>query len=393
MSPKLSSIINFSGFTADRAEWLRVARVVFLVVVVPLTAMVLVCEAVAWNLGEGVSPEEGARLQASDPRLLWDSLNLDTHYRFKLARVEQVKPEVMALGQSRLGHLRGEMFAPYRFYNLFRYSWPFGVDTEMLNRIPKEDTPRVIILSLDFFMFSPGYAKYYYTDPSANTDQVRIYDRVNLVRKTFIALARDPLLLFASRQHSVRGGPTIGLLPNFIGTGYRADGSAPSKVRTGPKEKVDLLKGVKWNNDPSFDYCDAMAPSEVAQLETFARTAHDRGIAVIAIQMPLSAPLLHAYEDDPRFGILADFRKHLADGYFDRLGLIALDYSAFPPYTNDSRYFNDALHPTEVLAGAVVLKMASDPRVRALLPNFDTSDLQKRVEEAKRKAEFDDLYP
>jgi hypothetical protein len=393
MSPKLSSIINFSGLAADRSEWLRVARVLFFVVAVPLIAMVLACEWVAWNLGEDLSPEEGARRQTADPRLLWDSVNLDTHYRFKLARVEQVKPDVLALGQSRMGNLRSEMFAPYKFYNMFRPSWPFSVYTEMLHRIPKEDTPKVIIISMDFFMFNPEYSKYYDADPSANSDRVRPYDRVNLVRKTFIALARDPLLIFASTQNSVRRIPAIGVLPNFLGTGYRADGSGTSKLRVGPKMPVDYLEAVKWNHDPSFDYCDAMQPSEMAHLDEFAKAAHDRGIAVIAVQMPIFSPVLRAYEADGHFGILADFREHLADGYFDRLGIVALDYSDFPPYTNDSRYFNDAVHPTEVLAGAVVLKMASDPRVKAILPALNTSDLQSRVQAAKRNSQYDEVYP
>ena len=392
MSLKLSSIINFSGLAADRAEWLRLIRVVFLVVAVPLFAMVLICEAVAWHLGEDLSPEEGARLQAADPHLLWDSLNLDTHYRFKLARVEQVKPEVLAIGQSRMANLRSEMFAPYRFYNMFRPSWPFGVYTEMLNRIPPEDSPQVIILTMDFFMFNPEYSHYYYADPSANSDKVRLYDRVNLVRKTFIALARDPLLLFASRQNSVRGIPTIGVLPNFLGTGYRADGSGPSKLRTGPKQPVDYLAAVKWGHDPTFDPCAAMAPSEMAHLEEFAQAAHARGISLIAIQMPIFGPVLRAYENDPHFGILADYRKHIADGTFDKLGIVALDYSDFPPYTRDSRYFNDAVHPTEVLVGEVVLKMSEDPRVKALLPNWDTSDLDKRLRAEHRHPEFDELY-
>ena len=120
MSPKLSSIINFSRFAADSAEWKRAGRIVFLIVAVPLFAMFLACEYVGWNLGEDLSPEEGARLQTADPRIVWDSASFSSHYRFKLARVEVVKPDVLVLGQSRMRSLSAGMFAPYSFYNLYR---------------------------------------------------------------------------------------------------------------------------------------------------------------------------------------------------------------------------------------------------------------------------------
>ena len=393
MSLKLSSIINFSGLAEDRAEWKRVAQVAFLVVAVPLFAMLLICEYVGWHLGEDMPPEEGALRQAADPRLLWDSGSFDIHYRFKLARVEQEKPDLLVIGQSRMGSLRSQMFQPYSFYNLFRPSWPITVYTEMLNRIPKDYSPKVIIFSLDFFMFNSKYGDYYYSTSSPNADkQPVLHDHINMIRKVFIAICRDPLLIFSSPAHSIRGVPTIGLLPNFIGTGYRSDGSGSAKVH-GPEIQSDLLKTVKWNGDPSFYYCDAMQPGEMAHLEEFAKAAHDRGIALIAIQMPIYGPVLHGIETNGHYGILDDYRKHLADGYFDKLGIVALDYSDFPPYSNERRYFSDTVHSNEVVAGAVVLKMASDPRVKALLPNLDVGDLQKRVDAANRDSVHEFVYP
>jgi uncharacterized membrane protein YtjA (UPF0391 family) len=392
MSLKLSSIINFSGIAADSAEWKRVAKIVFLVVAVPLLVMLLVCEYVGWNLGEDMSPEEGARRQAADPRLLWDSSSFGEHYRFKLARVEQVKPDILVIGQSRAGGFRAPMFQPYSFYNLYRPSYPFAVFTEMLGRIPKDYNPKVIIFNLDFFMFNSKYADYYYNNSSPNEPKSGIHDHINMVRKVFIAICRDPLLIFSSQKTSAHHVPTIGLLPNFVGTGYEADGSGSPRVHA-PELPVDYFKTAKWNADPAFYYCDAMQPKPMAQLEEFAKEAHARGIALIGVQMPVYGPVMHVFETDPRYGILKNYRQHLADGYFDRLGIIALDYADFPPYSDDIRYFSDAVHSREIIEGAVVLKMAADPRVKALLPNLDTTDLQKRFDEALQKSEHETIYP
>jgi hypothetical protein len=391
MSLKLSSITNFSGFAADKSEWRRFGQALFLIVVVPLLFMVLLSEFVGWRLGEDTTPEDGARRQTADPSLLWYSENFDTHYRFKLARLEQEKPAILGVGHSRLGKLRSQMFQPYSFYDLSRVSWPFSAYTEMIHRLPKDYSPKVIVFNLDFFMFDPKYSSYYYTKAFPNAEKSTWRDHINMLRKCFMAISRNPLVAFASPLDPVHKRPAIGIMPSLFGDGYRADGSQSGRSDR-PLIQPDLLKQVKWNNDPSFNYCDAMSPKALADLEEFANAAHTRGISLIGIQMPIYSPVLRVFEKDPGFGILKDYRQHLAGGYFDRLGIIALDYSDFPPDSNDPRYFSDAIHPTEVLTGAVILKMESDPRIKALLPEINAGDLRARVQEAGRTAQHISLY-
>jgi len=77
--------------------------------------------------------------------------------------------------------------------------------------------------------------------------------------------------------------------------------------------------------------------------------ARAKGITLIGVQMPMYGPLVRYLEKDKRFGILADFRAHVASGYFARLGVTVFDYLDLKPYSDDKRYFIDPWHPTEVI--------------------------------------------
>jgi hypothetical protein len=90
-------------------------------------------------------------------------------------------------------------------------------------------------------------------------------------------------------------------------------------------------------------------------------------------------------EADPNYRILQDFRNTVAHGYFDRLGIPFFDYINFPPYSEDYRYFYDAVHPGEPLTTAVIVALASDPRFHALLPRLDADELRRQLN-AEREA-------
>jgi hypothetical protein len=132
-----------------------------------------------------------------------------------------------------------------------------------------------------------------------------------------------------------------------------------------------------------------MSPAEMADLKEFVDLAREKGIPIVAVQMPMYGPALRALEKNPNYGLLQDFRDHVANGYIDRLGLLFFNYLSMPPYSEDYHYFDDGVHPTWTLTALVVNAMASDPRFHSLLPRLDLEALARQAKmdpDADRRA-------
>jgi len=388
MSLQLSNIINFKTFRTEGEEWKRFAKIIFLAGGIPLLFVFVVLETVAWRIGETIPFTWAAQEQAENPDLLWSAGRQQNYVTFKLDRVAEVRPDILVMGQSRLGQLRGAMFHPYSFYNLCRVSWPIDTYLEILHHLPEGYHPKVIIFDLDFFMFNPLYPKYYADVAPAFTGP----SHWNALADVLLALRKNPMLIFAGHR-SPMGQPVLGLAAYRSSSGTRQDGSElwPLPLLQKAGRDLNMLKDAEWDG-PQFFHGDAMGTEELAQFEEFTAWARARNITLIGVQMPTYDPVVRAVEQDPGYGILKDFRNHISSGYFDRQGVIVFDDLTFPPYSGDYRYFINAIHPTEAVNAAVVLKMVSDPRVKAALPNLDTASLQRKLDEDKNADQHIELY-
>lgn len=396
MASRLFNIISFETFRTEATEWKRFGKVFFLVVLLPLPLLLLIVEIVAWRSGEMIPPEVAARMQTETPRLRWLGSRETLSARFKLIRLDQERPDVLIMGASRMCQFRSQMFRPYSFYNLSRVSWPLDTYPPLFRRFPDGYAPKVIIFGLDFFMFNHRYT----TDPIFESN-APIYalspldNHLITLSDTFISFCEDPACVLADGHDPVSGAPVIGLGPSIEGTGFRLDGSetqAIDDLKLHDRPNRDFLKGNLLNEQPLY-YGDAMGKEEMARFEEFAALARARGIKLIGVQMPMYGPVARYLENDPNFGILKDFRAHIASGYFDRLGVTVFDYLDFPPYSEDERYFMDPWHPTEPVSAAVLCVMHNDPRVSALLPNLDTEPLRQKLLEEVNGNQHVYLYP
>ena len=382
MSPPLFNIISFETFRAESREWKRFGKILFLAAVLPILLVIPVTEFVSWRTGLSIPPEAAARLQMENPHLRWFGSRDSVSARFKLIRVAQERPDVLIMGASRVCQFRAPMFQPYSFYNLARVSWPMNTYPELFRRLPKDYAPKVIIFGLDFFMFNHRYA----TDPEMMTG-VPDYsppgwrDHLLRLRDVFDTLFDNPAALRANGHDPVSGLPVIGLAPSIYANGFRPDGSETQNEPDlfGYRDpNRNMLKGNLLNRSPLF-YGDKMDPEEMAQFEEFAALARARGITLIAVQMPMFGPMAKYLAKDENFGILRDFRAHIAQGYFERQGVIVFDFLDFTAWGQDPRYFIDAWHPTEVISAAVLYQMLGDPRVQAILPKIDVDDLRQKL--------------
>jgi hypothetical protein len=388
MSQNHSNIINFNTFRNEAAEWKRFARALLGFIVAPFILLIVVLELFGWHTGETVSMARAAQIQAESPDLIYMTKRQKTYAAFKLNRVDRERPEVLIMGQSRIGQLRASMFRPYSFYNLSRVSYPIDYYVELLRRLPEGYNPRVIIFDLDFYMFSPQFvAQYADQDPIFDTDSwfspAAWYSHLYAIGHLFVEAGRHPELIWSGPVDSYYHKTEMGLGARITGNGFRQDGAEQWSFSMMRKHLAypELLNSTS-PDEPLFYYDEKMDDHAIAKFEEFTALARARGIALIGVQMPVYGPAAIHIESqiDSHYGILKDFNSRLASGYFDRLGVITFDFLDFPGPGYDCHYYVDPIHPTELLALNVVLKMAEDPRVKALLPKLDTATLQREAE-------------
>jgi hypothetical protein len=392
MSHTLSSIISFESFRQYKAEWLKFAKRLGLVFGLTGLVLISILEFICWRTAESMEYHDAAAAQERDPRLIWNARDSE-EARFKLQRLAQVSPDVVVMGHSRISQFRSAMFRPYSFYNIGRLSWRLDMYCDMLRRIVKVAKPRVIVFSLDFTAFNSVYTQNY---AGVNQDfgDNRLWDHFDALYDIYMMLYVHPQLIMAGRREVLENLPTIGVRAAFFSYGFRSDGSETESqvaVRSFGYNS-NLAVSMPWNSDPFF-FGESMGADELSQFEEFTAIARANGIQLIGVQMPIYGPAVRAIENSPRFGILKDFRAHLASGYFERQGVIVFDYMRFPPYSDDYQYFADCVHSGEVVSAAVLDKMwRSDSRVRALLPNLDIAGLDRKIEEDRRAPRHYELF-
>jgi hypothetical protein len=313
--------------------------------------------------------------------MVWMPMRIQAHARLKLAQLARDRPDVVIMGQSRLGKVRATMFRPYTCYNLSRVSWPFDTYPDILRHFPEGYRPKLILVDADFFMFGPKYTAHY-----AFFNMAPVYGHPfseNLIEAHNVAtqLLQHPRLLWQRTDYTDR--PARGISAILGEDGFFKDGSERVPA-------VALLRAGRSPEDIMFpewkEYItggDKMGEAEMTAFKQFADVARQMGIPVVAVQMPMYGPAVRVLEKDPNYRIIQDFRDHVAQGYFDRLGIPFFDYMNFPPYSEDYRYFYDAAHPGGPLTEAVIASLASDPRVHALLPRLDPHELQRQLDQEK----------
>ena len=265
---------------------------------------------------------------------------------------------------------------------------------DLLRRALNEHTPRVIFLNVDFFAFSSAYETRSRSKLGPQFDAKPWSDHLNTLHDSYLAWMKDPRLLFKPDHHTIYG-PSLGLHPPIDSLGLIADGS---ETVLGRRVNIDRNKPPsfeEYESEPrARDYeGDKMGAEEMTEFEKIIHLARSRGVTVIGFQAPIYGPILSGLEaQSAQEGVLRDFEAHEAAGYFGRLDIIFFDFLRLPPYSDDYAYFIDPVHPSEVVDAVMLLKMAEDPRVRALLPRLDIPALQQKIDQDRSARQHLFLY-
>jgi hypothetical protein len=347
-------------------------------------------------------PRSLAAAQADNPDLVVLPPDIRHWAALKLPRIAKEQPEIVLIGTSRGNQVRSAMFRPYTFYNASLTAWTIDQIRTMLDHVTQVAKPRVAIIGLDYFMFIDAYTRAFpqqrdmYYD---NDFRIKFQLEVNLIRSLY-KYPDLPSRLFEFVRGRPARGPDgmmlLGLDAIRDPAGFRGDGSFVNQRGNeiyAPQRTGDRATMMDNFYPPGGTGVDAR---QVIALERLAALGRERGVTLVAIQLPMLKAVTDYLDNDPSYhaqaGTWREFESAEMMAIFNRLGIAFFDLSRIPE-TADSRNFIDPAHMTESGTLAGIVHLLDEPRFRGIFPALDKDRLRRDLDQAMERGEFLHIYP
>ena len=222
------------------------------------------------------------------------------------------KYEVLALGSSRILQMRAEMFRG-SFYNC-GYTVSGILDfMPFLHKIPKEKYPKLLVISLDQFMFNAHWDELD-TNKNANIEKIFSLTQTPSVH-TIYKVWTDIFNKKYDYKRLINSDalPKIGLGAKINNAGFRADGSRAygndvAKLIGKDSTAYDfnfsgtLLRVAQGNQ--RFEYGSEVNPKAVEELEKVLLFCKKNGVAVVAFLPPFADKVLKKMKQSGNYAYL-----------------------------------------------------------------------------------------
>jgi hypothetical protein len=330
--------------------------------------------------GELFPARFAAWLQTFNRPVLYLPKFSDHTFAYKVEAAKLNTPEILVLGPSRANQWRSAMFKG-RFYNAANSTYTFAHDKRFLEELGPA-VPKVLILSIDFYMFNEAWDEVFRTVSLTDIDPLNLAEVAPVAAKLAQELAADPRSILRFQRDGLYHVPAIGLSAGLQKMGFRLDGS----FQYGPEITGDYSKTfsieqarVRMSQSaPPFQHGGALAQVKLDELAAVLSMAKSKGISVIGITMPYDPRIVAALNVSPQYGIWRDFRSQEFRGWMKKQGVLYFDFSDIDSFGGRANEFIDPVHPSETAYLRILLKMAEDESARRLLP-IDQKALLERL--------------
>ncbi len=314
--------------------------------------------------GEMIAPQRVLELQKSLHALYEPMYQPKSVYpSYKLLVTLQRRPDVLALGTSRILSVRNEFVreSGERFYNGYMFSAPVGSMREFLEQIPTNQLPRFLLLDVDPWWFSEDAQIEPEPESFQPSSQMQVLD---------FAWRNG---VYAGTQRWMFSAPPglIGAGARLSGSGLRPDGSYFFKQRMldlNPSLLESQLKGVREGTDGRFHRGSTNlshdAIEEVQRLLNYCSAHHVMVIGYLSTYHPA---LYVALRSDSRMSYLWRVAPTLAPR-FQEAGALLFDFQDPGGVGCRAAEYLDSGHESEVCTAKTLLAMADhDSRTQVIL--------------------------
>lgn len=291
-----------------------------------------------------------ARFQLRDPGNTVLPADLRYNAAFKLAHIAARQPDVICIGTSRAGTFRDWMFKPYRFYNAAFTAWTTGQLLDVFEHLTRDARPRVVIIAVDYFLFTDLWNDAYDVQRAMN---YRALDYVHFKLAKLVDALPSPVPF--QEQHRTDG--------------FNGDGSYlyPAGFVKLAREKFQTAERLVESSPGGPE----MSPRQKAPIVQLASLARQRGIKIVAVQLPYVRSAVDYLDHDeayrPYAGVWHEFESEQTASWLRGLGFAFFDF-AHSPLADDPDNFIDAFHPSEKGMARLLGQLSKQPEFQTMFP-------------------------
>jgi len=340
-------------------RYIIIVALIFVVVGTPLAVLIV---SLAHPFDALATPAQLAAIQVQRPETVILPVDLRFNAAFKLARVAEVQPEIVCFGSSRAGGFRADMFAPHHFYNMSYTGWTTDQVLDIFERTTRVAHPRVVILELDYFLFANHWQQWF------AIPRMMIHDQPFRYAMESLGSYLRAVIKNRAPFDAYRAAPSRFVGPESIRNeeGFRSDGSYENSKAHVAYAQGHFLTADHFVSTVPPDY--GMSPGLQAPIEELAALARQRGIKLVAVQLPLLRSGVDVLDHDqsygPRAGAWRDFESTQTRSWLAGLGIPLFDL-AHSPVNNDPDNFIDSVHLSDQGMEKAMAELQADPAFRA----------------------------
>jgi hypothetical protein len=342
----------------------------FTLFIIPLVVLISLPAVLLWRVGEFTRLDDISRSMGRGENMLvgnayWPQSGTD----LVLGNIDIRRPQVIALGNSRVLQFRQEFFKT-SFANAGGTIQKISELNAFLEKLPEGYDPKFIILGLEQSYFHPEWTKEAMSEPaSAAPKQGKVETYMTIVPQVY----RDYLSGKFRLDHIWNGKPGylgFGLNAWTNGNGLRSDGSYRyGKFLADPQDSAleDFgFKDTKYRMNARccrFETADRISDDAVNELGRFLEAASTRGIRVVAFLPPYPHEI---FQDMMSAGDDYAYIKRLEPALqplFSKYGFRLYDFSDLDSTGAASGEYIDGLHASEKAYLRIWIKMAQDNKV------------------------------
>lgn len=355
-----------------------------------LFALPVVC---LWWAGEFVTADEIIALQKSNSRpVLVGKAYVPGEEDMRLRNVLERRLEVVALGNSRVLQFRSEFFRPgRRFYNAGGWVGHSRDYADFLERIPRGQEPKVVIVGLEHSYFNGGSVRPHEPRGARVQGVKRAGMLVNAVRGFYLdyfmgkfnlsrLFIRDPEVTVVGLNALVNRDATRNDGSHYYGR-FLANPHDPRHPDHNFRDTFTRInKGMNL-----FAHGQEVAKEAVEDVERFLQSSRQRGIEVVGF-LPPYAPAVYTRmrQEGVKYRYLDKIWPALR-AVFDRYEYPLFDFSDLRQTGAADEEVIDGVHASEKATLRLFIKMVEE--TPGLQPYADLEGLRAKLASAKNPYE------
>lgn len=282
----------------------------------------------------------------------------DKEYKFYMTD-EIKRPQVLALGSSRVLQLKGDIVKPgISFYNAggaVQNIYEFRLFLKKLSY-----KPEIIIANFDQFYFNPNFEdqKSAFSDIAYNKPEYSLSNHLSsciTFYEDFMADKIDVGKLFQSDN--------TGITAIFNHRGFTTDGSYyDGLVEERPEASLDYnFKDTKErirNKDLRFQGCSHADKSVLNEIDSLLEYCDRQGITFVGFLPPFAPNINDIMEADGSYGYLKEI-PDLMESVFSRHHAVFMDFTDYENQYSTDSYFLDGFHGSDIVYNAMMADILS----------------------------------